>query len=97
MLWPVNPTDIALTFVALLALLAVSWWLRARSRAMRDPEGEAKRRLSAERFDTTMGELRDMREALRPVQGPRVKTIRRGATTSPADAAPENASREKNG
>ena len=69
MLWPVNPTDLALAAGAVLALLALSWWLRGRARGPRDSESDAaKRRFSGERFDTTLGELRDMREALRPVQ-----------------------------
>ncbi|MFL6663701.1 MAG: hypothetical protein ACJ8G7_16135 [Rhizobacter sp.] len=90
-----NPTDIALACVAVLALLAISWWLRARSRAMRDPDGEAKRRLSAERFDTTMGELRDLREALRPVQQSHSKGPRGAAGPNAAGPATGAAADEK--
>ena len=58
------------TFVALflLALAVFAGWVYARSRSSR-PKSEPERRLSAERFDTTLGELRDMREALRPLAG----------------------------
>jgi len=54
----------SLTILLLLAALAVavvaiSWWVRSRAAAQR-PEAEA------ERFQTTMGALRDLREALGP-------------------------------
>jgi hypothetical protein len=58
------------TFVALflLALAVFAGWLYVRSRASRR-KSEPERRLSVERFDTTLGEFRDMREALRPLAG----------------------------
>jgi len=58
------------TFVALflLALAVFAGWVYARSRSSR-PKSEPELRLSAERFDTTLGEFRDMREALRPLAG----------------------------
>jgi hypothetical protein len=97
MLRPVNPTDLAFASGAVLALLAISWWLRARSRSARDPGGEAKRRFSAERFDTTMGELRDMREALRPMQRPPTQPPQRAPGPmkgrAPAGSPPPDQSR----
>ena len=57
-----------LAILLVLALSAFAGWLYVRSRASRrksEPEG----RLSVERFDTTLGEFRDMREALRPLAG----------------------------
>jgi len=58
------------TFVALLllALAVFAGWVYARSRSSR-PKSEPELRLSAERFDTTLGDLRDVREALRPLAG----------------------------
>jgi hypothetical protein len=63
-------SSLALTVVILLvlALSAFAGWIFARSRSSRR-ESEPERRLSAERFDTTLGEFRDMRQALRPLAG----------------------------
>jgi hypothetical protein len=63
-------SSLALTVVILLvlALCAFAGWIYARSRSSRR-ESEPERRLSAERLDTTLGDLRDVREALRPVAG----------------------------
>ena len=69
-----NPSVLVLALLSALAVLAVSWWIRSRNRALREPEGEATLRFSAARFDTTMGELRDMREALRPAAHPQLKS-----------------------
>jgi hypothetical protein len=49
-----------------LALVAFAEWMYVRSRSS---QRESERRPSAERFDTTLGEFRDMREALRPLAG----------------------------
>ena len=63
-------SSLSSTFVALflLALAVFAGWLYVRSRASRR-KSEPERRLSVERFDTTLGEFRDMREALRPLAG----------------------------
>jgi len=42
-----------------IAAVAISWWVRSRAAAAR-PDADA------ERFQTTMGALRDLREALGP-------------------------------
>jgi len=55
-----------------LALCAFAGWMYVRSRSSRR-ESEPERRRSAERFDTTLGEFRDMREALRPLAGVKAK------------------------
>jgi Na+-transporting methylmalonyl-CoA/oxaloacetate decarboxylase gamma subunit len=62
-----SPFAVAFGFLLVVALLALAWWIRAWLPNPREPETEAQRRFAAERFDTTMGELRDLREALRPV------------------------------
>lgn len=64
----------AVTFVILLvlALSGFAGWIYVRSRSSRR-ESEPERRLSAERFDTTLGDLRDVREALRPLAGVKAK------------------------
>ena len=61
-------SSLLFTFVILflLALAVFGGWIYARSRTSR-PESGPERRLSAERFDTTLGDLRDVREALRPL------------------------------
>ncbi len=61
---------LGITFVVLLLLVAAGFagWIYARSRSSR-PVSEPELRLSAERFDTTLGDLRDVREALRPLAG----------------------------
>jgi len=66
----VRMSSLPSTFVALflLALAVFAGWLYVRSRASRR-KSEPERRLSVERFDTTLGEFRDMREALRPLAG----------------------------
>ena len=63
-------SSLSSTFVALflLALAVFAGWLYVRSRASRR-KSEPERQLSVERFDTTLGEFRDMREALRPLAG----------------------------
>jgi hypothetical protein len=62
-----SPLSAVSALFVVVALLALAWWIRARLRALRDPGRDAERRFAAAKFDTTMGELRDMREALRPV------------------------------
>ncbi len=57
-----------LAILLVLALSGFAGWLYVRSRASRR-KSEPERRLSVERFDTTLGEFRDMREALRPLAG----------------------------
>lgn len=55
---------IAFTVLLLLALLALTRWIVLRSRARRLEEADGGGDKGARRFDTTMGELRDLREAL---------------------------------
>jgi len=55
---------IALVVILVLALLALSRWLVLRSRARRDEEAGSDGEKGPRHFDTTMGELRDLREAL---------------------------------
>lgn len=75
-------SSLPFTFVTLLvlALAVFAGWVYARSRSSR-PKSEPEFRLSAERFDTTLGDLRDVREALRPLAGVTAKK------TSPARAS----------
>ncbi len=76
-------SSLAFTFVILLvlALSAFAGWIYVRSRSYRR-ESEPERRLSAERFDTTLGEFRDMREALRPLAGVKAKKTSPGKGTT---------------
>ncbi len=69
----------AFTFAILflLALAAFAGWIYARSRTSREQSGP-ERRLSAERFDTTLGDLRDVREALRPLAAASAKKTASG-------------------
>lgn len=57
---------LALFVVVALVLAALAWRIFTRWRAS-GLESEPTRRLKAQRFDTTLGELRDVREALRPL------------------------------
>ena len=74
-------SSLAFTFVILLvlALSAFAGWIYVRSRSSRR-ESEPERRPSAERFDTTLGDFRDMREALRPLAGLTAKKTSPGAS-----------------
>ena len=61
--------------LVLLALVIVALWLaRGYFGAGRAREGPA--RSQAERFDTTLGEFHDMREALRPLEHTRAASRR---------------------
>ena len=57
------PSLIALSTVVILLLVVV--YLRRRSK--RASQEEDRRSLKPEKFDTTLGEFHDMREALRPL------------------------------
>ena len=63
---------LALLVFGVLVLAAVAWWIYTRSR-MAGEQPEPVRRLTAERFETTLGDLRDVREALRPLAGATTK------------------------
>jgi hypothetical protein len=64
-------TAIALSVIAVLLLV-----LYLRSRARRSSQSERQRFLKAEKFDTTLGEFHDMREALRPLTHTRTASRR---------------------
>jgi len=67
MLSAVNATALAL-LALLAAAVAVVFWLLLARRHMSQAEGSSSaRRHPKTQFETTMGEFRDMREALRPV------------------------------
>lgn len=63
---------LALFVLVVLVLAAVAWRIYTRSR-MAGEQSDPVRRLTAERFDTTLGDLRDVREALRPLAGATTK------------------------
>ena len=73
----------ALTLLALLAVAVagVLWTLITRRRRQVEKESEPHRDAKP-RFETTMGELRDMREALRPAERLSAARTRRPATRS---------------
>jgi hypothetical protein len=62
---------VAFSIVAVL-LLVVYW----RRRARRASQQEGQRSLKADKFDTTLGEFHDMREALRPLANVRAASRR---------------------
>ena len=64
-----NPVFLTVSLLLVLALLALSLWLRHRLDARRPSEDDGERSRTPLRFDTTMGDLRDLREALRPTAG----------------------------
>jgi len=51
-----------------LAIVAILFALYARARARRNAPERARDPSHPEKFDTTLGEFHDMREALRPLQ-----------------------------
>ena len=59
-----GPTAILLV---LFGLTVIAIWAWIRSRAIRRRRSE-RSEVEPERFETTMGELRDLREALRPAE-----------------------------
>ena len=79
-----SPEAIAFSLLLVLALVALAWWLSARPQRPLQ-KSEAGQRLSAERFDTTMGELRDLREALRPAERAAAKKGRSERATADAN------------
>lgn len=74
---------VAFSLLLVLALIALAWWVFIRPQKARE-ESEGGQRLSAERFDTTMGELRDLREALRPAERAAAKKGRSERATADA-------------
>ena len=73
-------TVIVLLALAALVVVAVWWWVRARADepSRGEPEGE--------RFETTMGALRDLREALGPSERAAQDAARAGR--KPGSGAP---------
>jgi hypothetical protein len=60
-----SPTVILVLALFGLTVVAIAAWIRSRAlRRHRSERSEAE----PERFETTMGELRDLREALRPTE-----------------------------
>lgn len=57
-----------LAALAALFVFAVLFVVHLRSRAKRDTKKNAPDASSASKFETTLGEFHDMREALRPLQ-----------------------------
>ena len=63
--------------LALLAVIIVALWLaRGRFGGARSSAEGAARTQAPERFDTTLGEFHDMREALRPLEHTRAASRR---------------------
>ena len=56
--------EIAFAVILAPALLVLSRWIWLRSRSRRNEEASVDRDKGRRRFETTMGELRDLREAL---------------------------------
>lgn len=78
-----SPETVVFSLLLVLALAALAWWVFSRPQRPRE-EAEARQHLSAERFDTTMGELRDLREALRPAERAAAKKGRPERATADA-------------
>jgi hypothetical protein len=55
-----------LSGMAVVAVVALSWWILLRLRSRRGEAADASGDKGPRRFETTMGELRDLREALGP-------------------------------
>ena len=55
-----------LSVIAVVAVVALSWWILLRLRTRRSGAADAGGDKGPRRFETTMGELRDLREALGP-------------------------------
>jgi hypothetical protein len=75
---PAPPPRLVLALaLALLALILVALWLaRGRLGGARSTAEAGERPHSPERFDTTLGEFHDMREALRPLEHTRAASRR---------------------
>ena len=56
--------EVAFAVILVLALLVLCRWIWLRPRSRRNEEESVDRDKGPRRFDTTMGELRDLREAL---------------------------------
>jgi hypothetical protein len=64
-----SPLAVALSLLLVACIAALLWRFRGNiSRPVLDWKPASTPRLSAERFETTMGELKDLREALRSVE-----------------------------
>jgi hypothetical protein len=70
-LTPLAPTLIALSIFAVLVFV-----LYLRNRGRRSARQDSERELKPQKFDTTLGDLHDMREALRPLEHTRAASRR---------------------
>jgi hypothetical protein len=68
--------DVIVAALITLCLVAVLFIVYLRGRGKRDSQKEAADPSNPNRFDTTLGEFHDMREALRPLQHTRTASRR---------------------
>jgi hypothetical protein len=68
--------DLIVAALIALCLVAVLFIVHLRGRGKRDSRKEAADHSNPNRFDTTLGEFHDMREALRPLQHTRAASRR---------------------
>ena len=68
--------DLIVSALITLCVIAVLFIIHLRGRGKRDSQKEAADRSNPNRFDTTLGEFHDMREALRPLQHTRAASRR---------------------
>jgi hypothetical protein len=68
--------DVIVAALIALCLVVVLFIVHFRGRAKRDSQKEAADPSSPNRFDTTLGQFHDMREALRPLQHTRAASRR---------------------
>ena len=68
--------DVIIAALIALCLVAVLFIVHRRGRGKRDSQNEAADPSNPNRFDTTLGEFHDMREALRPLQHTRAASRR---------------------
>ena len=71
----IRPTVLA-ALISLAVVVVLLVVLYVRDRGNRAPSEEAQISLSAQKFDTTLGEFHDMREALRPLEHVRAASRR---------------------
>ena len=77
-----------LAALAALFVFAVLFVVHLRSRAKRDTKKNAPDASSASKFETTLGEFHDMREALRPLQHTRAASRRDSTGKRDPDRVP---------
>jgi hypothetical protein len=78
----------ALISLAVVVILLVVLYVRHRGR--RTSSGEAQISLSPQKFDTTLGEFHDMREALRPLEHVRAASRRDPNSSAPPGGTSAN-------